>query len=98
MDRMCRSCTQQAGKPVYHDPPYNGGKNCKYSKASKPKQSRRVGAVSQDAAADGGDSPPADQDEEDQYGEGASHETDSDCGALDEDFYPSFGGGFGSGI
>ena len=99
VDRMCRYCTQHAGKPVYHDPPYGGGKNCRYSKNGKPRQSRRVGAVDQNAAADGGDSPPADQgedepqEEEDQY-----YESDSDCGALDEDFYPSFGGGFGSGI
>ena len=96
-DRMCRVCSQNAGKLIYHDPPYGGGKNCKYTKPRKAKQSRRLGAV-KDSAADGGDSPPADQEEEDQYEGGASHESDSDCGALDEDFYPSFGGGFGSGI
>lgn len=99
VDRMCRFCTQNAGKPVYHDAPYGGGKNCKNGKKGKPRQSRRVNGVSEDATADGSDSPSADQDENDQYEEGDdSNECDSDCGALEEDFYPSFGGGFGSGI
>ena len=39
IDKMCRFCTQCANKPIYHDGPYGGGKNCKYGKMASPKPS-----------------------------------------------------------
>ena len=102
VDRMCRTCTQHAGKPIYHDPPYGGGKNCRYSKSGKTKQSRRLNTVKENDTAGGSDSPPADQDPVSSGDENNhdydDYDYDEDCGALDEDFYPSFGGGLGSHI
>ena len=102
-DRMCRTCSQNAGKLIYHDPPYGGGKNCRYGKNGKngkTRQSRRLNNVKEDESAEGGDSPTADQ-ESGSDGDDANNDNydyDSDLGALDEDFYPSFGGGLGANI
>ena len=99
VERMCRTCTQQAGKPVYHDPPFGGGKNCRGSKNGKTKQSRRVGAVQTGGEADGGDSQSVAHDENERSSSDDNNggdDDDYDCGQLDEDFYPSFGGGFGA--
>ena len=102
IDRMCRFCTQHAGKPVYHDPPYGGGKSCKFDKKGKPanRQSRRLNKVEQNAAADGGDSQSvANDDGNDGTGsDGDASDYEEDLGMLDEDCYPHFGGGFGSNI
>ena len=89
VERMCRTCTQAAGKPIYHDGPYGGGKNCKYGKNGKPKQSRRLGAVDKDAeAAAGGDED--DNPSDDPYSN--SDDADSDVGVCEEEYLPSFGG------
>ena len=102
VERMCRTCTQAAGKPVYHDGPFGGGRNCKYNKNGKPKQSRRgINSVQNNESTEGGDSPSVDQNDEyvEDYDDDGNDSADDDVeGALDEDFYPSFGGGLGSAI
>ena len=103
VDRICRFCTQHAGKPVYHDGPYNGGKNCKFDKNGKPinRRSRRLNQIEQNEVADGGDSQSAAHDDEANADEGNGDyddDYDSDLGMLDEDCYPHFGGGLGADI
>ena len=101
VERMCRSCTQAAGKPIYHDGPYGGGRNCKYNKNGKPKRSRGVNSVQQNAPAEEGDSSPAGQEDQEVSSNdegGDSGDNDNGAFALYEDYYPSFGGGFGSDI
>ena len=96
---MCRHCTQHSDRPTYHDGPYGGGKNCRYNKNGKLRQSRRVNAVDDAAPAEGGDSPAAGAGENDSTtSEDDAGGSDSDIGALDEDYFPSFGGGLGSTI
>ena len=101
VERMCRTCTQAAGKPIYHDGPYGGGRNCKYNKNGKPKRSRGVNSVQQNAPAEEGDSSPAGQEDQEVSSNdegGDSGDNDNGAYALYEDYYPSFGGGFGSDI
>ena len=90
VDRMCRTCTQAAGKPVYHDPPYGGGKNCKYGKSGKPKQSRRLNAVQPNA--EGADNNDGEGNESDPYSGSDGDGSDVE-GACEEEYLPSFGGG-----
>ena len=88
VDRMCRTCTQAAGKPVYHDPPYGGGKNCRGGKSGKTKQSRRLASVQDDAPQTS-----AKEDEgnvSDPYS--GSDGDESDVGVCEEEYLPSFGG------
>ena len=98
VDRMCRHCTQKAGRPMYHDAPYGGGKNCK-PKKNKNKRSRAIHAVQDEDKAGGGDAPTASDDGEDESNSNSSeYSSDSDVGALDEEYFPSFGGGYGAQI
>ena len=91
VDRMCRTCTQAAGKPVYHDPPYGGGKNCKYGRSGKSKQSRRLNSVqpngedtaNNDDGGDGGGSDPY---------SGSDGDESEDVGVCEEEYLPGFGG------
>ena len=103
IDKMCRFCTQCANKPVYHDGPYGGGKNCRYGKNGKLKKSaRRLNSVQQNDQKDDGESASQNNnddgdDEDDAYS--GSGDSESDVGALYEDDYlPRFGGGFGEDI
>ena len=101
IDRMCLLCTQHKGKPVYHDPPFGGGKNCRFTKDGKPvsRQSRRLNSVQQNSDVDGGDSQSTSHDNNDQCSdEEYASDPESDVGMIDEEFYPGFGGGFGSQI
>ena len=96
VDRMCRHDTQYAGKPIYHDPPYGGGKNCKYGKNGKPKKKRAIGAVSKSSeSGDRGD--PDDNDDRD--AESPEESDSSSDGGYDGvnvihegEYCPSFGG------
>ena len=90
VERMCRTCTQAAGKPIYHDGPYGGGKNCKYGKSGKPKQSRRLGAV--DTGAEAAAAAEDDNDGNDDDDHYSNSDEDSDCGVCEEEYLPSFGG------
>ena len=99
VSRMCRHDTQFAGKPIYHDAPYGGGKNCKYDRNGKPRKSRSVNAVSGSSEAGGCDDSPA-NDEADADSSDASDSSSDGCFGVDEDDYcPSFGGNcFGNDI
>ena len=100
VDRMCRHCTQHMNKPVYHDFPYGGGKNCRIGKNGKPKKSRRInqvddkdgGSDSTNLANSNNTNDDSSEDDED------DNDSDSDVGALYEEYFPSFGGGFGADI
>ena len=87
VDRMCRTCTQAAGKPVYHDPPYGGGKNCKVGKSGKGKQSRRLGAVQ-----DGENQSNTNDDNENESDPYSGSDGEDDVGMCEEEYLPSFGG------
>ena len=90
-DRMCRHDTQHAGRPIYHDAPYGGGRNCKYDRNGKPRKSRALGEVSGSADVGECDDSPADDDKD---GNGDASDSSSDgCYGVDEDDYcPSFSG------
>ena len=87
VDRMCRTCTQAAGKPVYHDPPYGGGKNCKVGKSGRSKQSRRLGAVQ-----DGENQSNTNDDNENESDPYSGSDGEDDVGMCEEEYLPSFGG------
>ena len=100
VDKMCRFCTQCANKPIYHDGPYGGGKNCKYGKNGKPKKTRGLNSVQQNESKDDSEEPaPGNDDDEDEDAFSGDGDSDSECGAIDEyDYLPHFGGGFGNEI
>lgn len=91
VSRMCRHDTQYAGKPIYHDAPYGGGKNCKYDRNGKPRKSRSINAVAGSADTGECDDSPAQDDAE--AASDASDSSSDGCYGVDEDEYcPSFGG------